>query len=110
MTQGVCLMFAQTRSGSRSAVLLGEWEQPRIKRPRKGIGWYGTVESLPATLPLGSERVPKLRTRPVGTCCPDWPCECRGDWIRTSDLLNPIQEVWRVNSSENMSLSRLAAF
>src|SRR5262249_26380295 len=25
----------------------------------------------------------------------------RGDWIRTSDLLNPIQEVWRVNSSEN---------
>src|SRR5262249_442392 len=29
--------------------------------------------------------------RPVGTCCPDWPCECRGDWIRTSDLLNPIQ-------------------
>ena len=35
---------------------------------------------------------------------------CRGDWIRTSDLLNPIQEVWRVNSSENTALSCLAAF
>jgi hypothetical protein len=35
---------------------------------------------------------------------------CRGDWIRTSDLLNPIQEAWSVNSSENTSLSRLAAF
>ena len=34
----------------------------------------------------------------------------RGDWIRTSDLLNPIQEVWRVNIAENTSLSRLAAF
>ena len=36
--------------------------------------------------------------------------QCRGDWIRTSDLLNPIQEVRRVNSSENTFLSRLAAF
>jgi hypothetical protein len=36
--------------------------------------------------------------------------QCWGDWIRTSDLLNPIQEAWRVNRSENTSLSRLAAF
>jgi integrase len=35
---------------------------------------------------------------------------CRGDWIRTSDLLNPIQEVRRANIAENTSLSRLAAF
>src|SRR5262249_46661311 len=41
----------------------------------------------------GSERAPKMRKRPVGTCCPDLPCECRGDWIRTSDLLNPIHGV-----------------
>src|SRR5690349_16515764 len=34
----------------------------------------------------------------------------RGDWIRTSDLLNPIEEAWRANSSENTSLSQLAAF
>jgi hypothetical protein len=34
----------------------------------------------------------------------------RGDWIRTSDLLNPIQGVWRGNLSENASLSRLRAF
>ena len=103
---------ARTNSecGSRTVVRLAGWEQPCIKRPRKGIGWYGTVQCLPATLPLGSERAPKIRKRPVGTCCPDWPCECRGDWIRTSDLLNPIQEVRRVNSSENTSLSRLAAF
>src|SRR5262249_48852356 len=91
MAQGACLMLAQTRSGSRSAVRLGGWVQPRIKLPRKGIGWYGTVQSLPATLPLGSEGVLKMQKRPVGTGCPDWPCECRGDWIRTSDLLNPIQ-------------------
>ena len=89
-----CVLDARTNShGSRSAVLLAGWEQPRIKLPRKGIGWYGTVESLPATLPLGLERVPKMRKRPAGTSCPDWPCECRGDWIRTSDLLNPIQAV-----------------
>ena len=36
--------------------------------------------------------------------------QCRGDWIRTSDLLNPIQEVRRVNSAENTFLSRLTAF
>src|SRR5262245_59183062 len=35
---------------------------------------------------------------------------CRGDWIRTSDLLNPIQGVWRAKLSENASLSRLRAF
>jgi hypothetical protein len=34
----------------------------------------------------------------------------RGDWIRTSDLLNPIQEVLRVNIAENTSLSWLTAF
>jgi hypothetical protein len=34
----------------------------------------------------------------------------RGDWIRTSDLLNPIQEVRRVNIAENTSLSWLTAF
>jgi hypothetical protein len=110
MTQSACLMLAQGWSGSRTAVRLGGWEQPRIKRPRKGIGWYGTIECLPATLPRGLERVHKMRKKPAGTCCPDWPCECRGDWIRTSDLLNPIQGEWRVNSSENTSLSRLAAF
>ena len=73
MAQGACLMLAQTQSGSRSAVLLGGWVQPRIKLPRKGIGWYETVGSLPATLPRGSERVPKMRKRSVGTGCPDWP-------------------------------------
>src|SRR5262245_25535078 len=31
--------------------------------------------------------------------------QCRGDWIRTSDLLNPIQGVSRVNCSENTALS-----
>jgi hypothetical protein len=41
----------------------------------------------------GSERVPRSEKGPAGTRCPDWPCECRGDWIRTSDLLNPIQKV-----------------
>ena len=35
---------------------------------------------------------------------------CRGDWIRTSDLLNPIQEVQRVNIAENTFLSWLTAF
>jgi integrase len=29
---------------------------------------------------------------------------CRGDWIRTSDLLNPIQEAWRANCPENAAL------
>src|SRR5262249_30385409 len=61
MAQGACLMLAPTRSGSRSAVPLGGWEKQRIKRPRKGIGWHGTAESLPASLPRGSERVPKMR-------------------------------------------------
>src|SRR5581483_1185941 len=56
-----------------------------------------------------SERVPKMRKRPVGTCCPDWPCECWGDWIRTSDLLNSIQEASRVNIAEKTSLSWLTA-
>jgi hypothetical protein len=30
--------------------------------------------------------------------------QCRGDWIRTSDLLNPIQEAWRANCLENAAL------
>src|SRR5262249_36841553 len=37
-----------------------------------------------------SERVPRWKRRPAATGCCDWPSECRGDWIRTSDLLNPI--------------------
>jgi hypothetical protein len=36
--------------------------------------------------------------------------ECRGDWIRTSDLLNPIQEAWRVKSWKNAAISRLSDF
>src|SRR5262249_43740032 len=59
MAQGACLMLAPTRSGSHWAVPLGGWEQPRIKRPRKGIGWFGTVESLPATLPRGRNESPR---------------------------------------------------
>jgi integrase len=35
---------------------------------------------------------------------------CRGERIRTSDLLNPIQEAGRANCLENAALSRLAAF
>src|SRR5262249_41672241 len=31
------------------------------------------------------------RSRLAVSCLSDEPCECRGDWIRTSDLLNPIQ-------------------
>src|SRR5262249_35481704 len=31
------------------------------------------------------------RARLTATSCAGEPCECRGDWIRTSDLLNPIQ-------------------
>src|SRR5262249_28888115 len=34
----------------------------------------------------------------------------RGDWIRTSDLLNPIQGASRVDCSENAALSCVTAF
>src|ERR671934_537378 len=53
MAQNACLMLAPTLAGSRSPILRAGWEQPRIKLPRKGIGYDGTVESLPATLPCG---------------------------------------------------------
>ena len=36
--------------------------------------------------------------------------QCRGDWIRTSDLLNPIQEAWRAKCRKNAALSRLSTF
>jgi hypothetical protein len=55
----------------------------------------------------GPERVKKKGLpQPIVTTS----LKCRGDWIRTSDLLNPIQEVRRVNSAENTFLSRLTAF
>src|SRR6516165_4438448 len=57
-----------------------------------------------------SERVPRWKRRPAATGCCDWPCECRGDWIRTSDLLNPIQGVSRVKCSENTALSLCCGF
>src|SRR5262245_57894419 len=107
MAQSACMMVAQTRSGSRSAVLLGGCEQTRIKRLRKGIGGYGTVESLPATLPRGSERVSKMRNRPVGTCCPDWPYNVGATGFEPA---TPIQGVWKENIAENASRSRLTAF
>src|SRR5262249_28305228 len=90
MAHSAGLMLAPTRGRSRSAVRHRGLEQPRIKVPRQGIGCYGAVESLPATLPVGSECVLTANKRPVGTLCPNWPFVCRGDWIRTSDLLNPI--------------------
>src|SRR5262249_856305 len=40
---------------------------------------------------LWSECLPTAKKRPVGTLCPNWPFVCRGDWIRTSGPLNPIQ-------------------
>ena len=93
MARSSCLRLAPTRSGSRSAALREDGRSHESSWRGRVSDSQGRVKSLPATLPLGSQRVPRARKRPVGTCCPDWPCECRGDWIRTSDLLNPIQVV-----------------
>jgi hypothetical protein len=35
---------------------------------------------------------------------------CRGDWIRTSDLLNPIQAVTTSKTAEKTSISALTSF
>jgi hypothetical protein len=48
-----------------------------------------------------SERVPRWKRRPAATGCCDWHSECRGDWIRTSDLLNPIKTVYRPKLPES---------
>jgi NAD(P)-dependent dehydrogenase (short-subunit alcohol dehydrogenase family) len=56
-------VFSTRRRPGGTAVRRRGWEQPRVKLPRKCIGWYETVESLPATLPRGSERVPKMQRK-----------------------------------------------
>jgi hypothetical protein len=50
---------------------------------------------------------PKMERRPAATVCCDWPSECRGDWIRTSDLLNPI--LW-AKAALSRRMSQMQAF
>jgi hypothetical protein len=91
MAQGACLMLAQTRRGSRSAVLLGGREQPRNQAAEEGYrvvrnGRISARNSAPGvgTSPQDAKKARRnlLSRRAL---------RCRGDWIRTSDLLNPIQ-------------------
>src|SRR5207237_9715091 len=49
------------------------------------------AETLPSTLPFPRKEHFGGEKKPAGTYCPGRLCVSRGNWIRTSDLLNPIQ-------------------
>src|SRR5262245_31437034 len=68
-------MLVPTLSGPRSAVLREDGSS--LQAAEEGIGYYGTVKSLPPTRPCGRNEPPRRTKRPVGTTCPDWPSECR---------------------------------
>ena len=59
--------------------------------------FYSTIFTRSDLVKSGNEKWQGAKTdfqetaRLAVSCLSDEPCERRGDWIRTSDLLNPIQ-------------------
>lgn len=55
----------------------------------------------------GAKTDPWEKTRLTATCCAGEPCECRGHWIRTSDVLNAI---YGFEAAPSRRMSQMQAF
>ena len=62
-------------------------EMPGVCQVDLEVANFGSGPSVSCQVVSSEKR------RPARTWNPGGPCACRGDWIRTSDLLNPIQAV-----------------
>jgi integrase len=107
--EGEALQATGTEGNSRQAVcFVAPAVAPTSDNPSTTLSFPGNAASAGVPNALAVSGSPDKKkdslTIPVSESLN------RGDWIRTSDLLNPIQGVWRVNIAENTFLSWLTAF